>query len=353
MIMSWFLHMLPCYDIGVTADHPLNKMEVAMKITPVKSSFADTRRKQEARRWPTVPGATCMAAARSGSGRPGRRHGGFTLIELLVVIAIIAILVALLMPALRGAKEMAKQISCIANLKMISLAQRLYGEDSNFSLPFASEHSDGPWRKGPSGGVLEYALQDYHGQSFKGTNQDEKIYHATGGIFICPSSPLRVKTFGAGRAYASRRETVGSGYNAYNGLYAHYYSSSPDTGWQSNASLAMFRFNISQFAKPARTPFQYCATKGHAEAGYQGSPDDSPNTDPHGAYSWHLRTRPVAFMDGHVAALTTFMYRCTGAWIGNPDNGKPSVCVGPYSGYVLGTDWTQGRKPWDFWLDEY
>ena len=63
----------------------------------------------------------------------------FTLIELLVVIAIITILAALLLPALKNARELATRIVCLNNQKQLATAFNSYFGDNGGWLPLARE----------------------------------------------------------------------------------------------------------------------------------------------------------------------------------------------------------------------
>ena len=76
----------------------------------------------------TLPQSQPRRAARAG--RPA-----FTLIELLVVIAIIAILAGMLLPALGSAKESARRISCLNNLKQLRTAVSIYADENDGQFP--------------------------------------------------------------------------------------------------------------------------------------------------------------------------------------------------------------------------
>lgn len=71
-------------------------------------------------------------------------RGGFTLVELLVVIAVIALLVAMLIPSLRGAKEMTRTSVGQAQMKTVGVAMAGYQTDNNWRIvPSRSLYDDG------------------------------------------------------------------------------------------------------------------------------------------------------------------------------------------------------------------
>jgi prepilin-type N-terminal cleavage/methylation domain-containing protein/prepilin-type processing-associated H-X9-DG protein len=137
------------------------------------------------------------------------RRRGFTLIELLVVIAIIAILAAILFPVFAQAREKARAITCVSNLKQFGLAFAQYNQDYDEHMPSGFIKEDGT----PDG----WACQVYP-------------YLKSDAVYICPDD-------------SGAKSGNGSSY----GLNANL------GGNQTGTQGTQFTITLPQFVQPART----------------------------------------------------------------------------------------------------
>ena len=118
---------------------------------------------------PTAPSLRGELVLRPDCGMGSGDHA-FTLIELLVVIAIIASLASLLLPALGRAKEQARSVHCLNQIRQLGLATLNYADDNREQVPIQfPEHLEWTW-----GTAL-------------GTHQN---LHSTN-LFVCPAYPPR------------------------------------------------------------------------------------------------------------------------------------------------------------------
>jgi prepilin-type N-terminal cleavage/methylation domain-containing protein len=265
----------------------------------------------------------------------------FTLIELLVVIAIIGILAAMLLPALKQAKDTAKMISCVNNLKQVGLCYQNYANDYDQFFPvYIAGSSWGSWGYMAKG--LERALAPYLNATIPSAS------HLPTGhpIWICPASPIRYNE-NSGK-YEHGSNTSGNAYkrNSYEGLYYHYKASSVNTD---EASPYRNAINFKNFSKHSQTPVQFCSRRESSTWILDKHDGSSTTNGLLGAASWHKQNaygqRPTLFLDQHVKQLSSRQYT---------EHGNQNIITGSFNtGQLSAGDSANGRKPWDFWLDEY
>ena len=207
----------------------------------------------------------------------------FTLIELLVVIAIIAILAAILFPAFARARENARKISCLSNMKQIGLGIMQYSQDYDEKLPFACVDDGGyPWH---------YTVQPYI-----------KSYQ----LFKCPSYSPNTTVYNAALASASYMCNGGGSYQVgmpgSNPVSTDAGGIRPmNRGQNDPAHPVSGGAALAQFASSSQTILilEHSDNSGNPDLYQVGDLAGSTNTN----FQNHLGMTNFLFADGHAKAL--------------------------------------------------
>ncbi len=219
------------------------------------------------------------------------RKRGFTLIELLVVIAIIAILAAILFPVFAKAREKARQISCVSNMKQIGLGILQYSQDYDELMPRiggAIGYPDGvqymPW----STFIAPYI------KNGAGTTSTA----LTGNVFKCPSNPSTSTAYaGEQGAYQYSCDYVTN----YNGSFNPSVNYAQGNGAFSNGA----DISIASIATPASLIALLEGNgTGAAKSGWNIDVTNSNFTNT--IFAGHTATGNYLFCDGHVKSLRPF-----------------------------------------------
>ncbi len=235
-----------------------------------------------------------------------RKEKGFTLIELLVVVAIIAVLAAMLLPALKSARDRAKTIVCASQHKQFATAFTQYVNDNRDYLPTTGDYPRNlPEAYGDNTDTWIYLLNS----KYLGPAESFHRFRR-GTVWICPSDP-RAPDYPSGAYYWPTYGINPFLTGFYNGTYG-------TTG----------SYQITQIPEPSKTPLMF--DNDYPSRAAPCHIVDAPYGT-HFFYHNHTKGDIFLFADGH------------SQWIPSLDTGDPNTTRWLYINAVW---FTQDRWYW-------
>ncbi|MBL9127250.1 MAG: DUF1559 domain-containing protein [Verrucomicrobiales bacterium] len=229
--------------------------------------------------------------------RTGTSEHGFSLVELLVVIAILALLASILLPAISSAKESARRIQCINNLRQLSVTWEVYADDHGERLPvngYGTPETLGPHRlwvvgdthRNPPSFTNESYLLDPKHAGFAGYLQSASVYK-------CPSDRVTIEI--DARAFPKTRSYSLNGYLGWQApnFQSSFLSPNHQLFLKSGDLGAASPANLFQFVDTAPGNICHSAFVVAIDPGLKGLYYHLPSAQ-------HGRRGNLTFVDGHV-----------------------------------------------------